>query len=133
MMAERSMPQMYALLSGVVLLLLGVIGFVVNSDFSTGSAITTDNLIVFDINGWANVLHLAIGLVAIYASTDVAVSRKYAIGAGVVFVALTVWSLVDDSILSMLPVNDPSAILYAALGVIGLAVAMGPDRESRRA
>ncbi|HEV7918188.1 MAG TPA: DUF4383 domain-containing protein [Solirubrobacterales bacterium] len=129
-MADRSMPQMFALGTGVVLLLLGVIGFFVNSDFSSGNAITADNLIVFDINGWSNLVHLMTGLLALYAASDGSVAKMYATAAGVFYVALTVWSLFDDSILGILPVNDPSAILYAAIGVVGLAVGLGPDRRS---
>lgn len=132
MMADRSPMHLYILGSGIVLTLLGVIGFFINSDFSTGNAITAEELVLFDINGWSNLVHLITGLVALYAVTEMSVAKKYAVVAGVFYVALAVMSLFDDSIFSMLPVNDPSAILYAAIGIVGLVVGLGPAKDAGR-
>lgn len=127
-LTHGSVAQMFAVVAGVVLTVLGIVSLVVNASFSTGSSLTAEHLVFFDVNGWSGVLYLVAGLVMLMSATDAARTRTVAVVSGGMFLALTVWSLFDGSILGLLPVNDPTAILYAALGVIGLTAGLGPDR-----
>ena len=124
-----SVAQMFGVVVGVVLTLLGIASLIVNADFSTGSSITAERLLFLDVNGWAGVLYLLTGLVAFAAAADKARARTVAMVVGGLYLVLTVWSLFDSSILGLLPVNDPTAIIYAAIGVIGVAGAMQPESE----
>lgn len=124
-----SVTQIFAVVAGVLLTLLGAASLVANADFSTGSSIVADRVLFFDVNGWAGALYLLTGLVMLIAGMDAARARMAAMAGGALYLVLTVWSLIDDSILGMLPVNDPAAILYAAIGVIGVAAALQPDER----
>lgn len=124
-----SVAQMFAVVAGVMLTLLGIASLIVNADFSTGDAITAERLLWFDVNGWAGVLYLVTGLLALFAAVDRARARTMAMVVGGLYLILTVWSLFDSSILGMLPVNDPTAVTYAAIGVIGVAGGMKPEAE----
>jgi hypothetical protein len=47
---------------GATLVLVGLLGFIAESAFETGSGVQGDDLIIFEVNGWHNVVHLASGL-----------------------------------------------------------------------
>lgn len=124
-----SVAQMFGVVAGVVLSLLGIASLIVNADFSTGASISAERLLFLDVNGWSGVLYLLTGLVALAAAADKARARMVAMAVGGLYLILTVWSLFDSSILGLLPVNDPTAIFYAAIGVIGVAGGMQPEGE----
>ncbi|MBI5311320.1 MAG: DUF4383 domain-containing protein [Actinobacteria bacterium] len=124
-----SVAQMFGVVVGVLLSLLGIVSLIVNADFSTGESISAERLLYFDVNGWSGVLYLLTGLVALFATADKARARTVAMAVGGLYLILTVWSLFDASILGLLPVNDLTAITYAAIGVIGVAGAMQPESE----
>jgi hypothetical protein len=65
---RRTPAQWYCLLAGLALLLAGVLGFVVDSTFDTGSGIDGDKLVVFEVNGIHNLVHIASGLLLLAAS-----------------------------------------------------------------
>jgi hypothetical protein len=121
---------MFAVIAGVVLTVLGVVGMIVNMDFSTGSSLTAEKLLFLDVNGWSGILYLLTGIGLLVASGNAARAKMGSIVIGGLYVLLTVWSLLDSSILGMLPVNDLTAIMYAAIGVIGLTVGLGPDHSA---
>ena len=58
---DKTPAQLYSLVFGAVLLLVGILGFIANSSFDTGSGVQGDNLIAFEVNGWHNLVHLASG------------------------------------------------------------------------
>lgn len=124
-----SVAQMFAVVAGVLLTLLGIASLIVNADFSTGGSITAERLLYFDVNGWSGVLYLLTGLFALSAATRKARARTMAMVVGGLYLILTVWSLFDSSILGLLPINDPTAVTYAAIGVIGVAGGMQPEGE----
>lgn len=124
---ERTLAQYFSLGIGAVLTLVGLIGFAVNSDFSTGTELTSDSLLGFDVNGWHNVAHLATGLLGLYMGTDVGLSRIYAAVIGITYLALFIWGLIDKTILGAVPINTPDMVLHGAIAIAGIAVAMAPD------
>lgn len=130
MVEGRSPSEMFALAVGVFLTVIGVAGFFVNSDFSTGSSITASTLVVFDVNGWLNLVHLLTGLAGIYVAMQMAtMCKKYALVVGVVYMVLAVWGLVSTTIIGMLPVNSADTVLHAGIGALALMVALGPDER----
>jgi Domain of unknown function (DUF4383) len=128
-----SPAQMFAVVAGVVLSVLGVAALIVNADFSTGSLLAPHSMLWFDVNGWSGVLYLVSGLATLFAAADAVRARSAAMFAGGLYLVLTVWSLIDSSILGLLPVNDPTAVLYAAIGVIGVTAALQPGESERDA
>lgn len=125
-----SVAQMFAFVAGVLLVLAGIVGMVLNADSSTGNSIATESLLFMDVNGWSSLLLLVTGVVLLIGRRSVERARKSALAIGVVYLALTVWSLFDNTVLGMVPINDMTAIVYAAIGVLGVTVGLGPDRHS---
>lgn len=124
---HKSMAQMFAAVAGVVLTVVGVVALIVNFDFSSGSAIVTEKLLFMDVNGWSGLLMLVTGAVLLAGSRTLANAKKACVAVGVVYLALTIWSLFTATVAGILPVNDMTAILYAAIGVLGITAGVGPD------
>ncbi len=122
--------KMFAVVVGVILTLAGVVSLIVNPDFGSGTGIVTDRLLFMDVNGWSGVLMLLSGVVLLVGSRVAATAKKVCLAIGVVYLALTIWSLFDESILGIFPVNDMTAILYAAIGVLGVTVGVAPDKPT---
>lgn len=127
--AHGSIAQMFALVAGVILTVAGVLALVVNFDFGTGGSIVTEKLLFMDVNGWSGVLMLLTGLVLVIGSRTADMARKVSLGVGVVYLIVTVWSLFTDAVIGMFPVNDMTAIVYAAIGVLGVTAGLGPDHH----
>lgn len=125
-----TVAQMFAFGAGVLLLVAGIASIVLNADFSRGDAITTEALLFMDINGWSGLLMIVTGAVLLVGRNSADRARKASLGVGVVYLAVTVWSLIDNTILGAFPVNDMTAIVYAAIGVLGVTAGLGPDRHA---
>ncbi|MFT4049025.1 MAG: DUF4383 domain-containing protein [Solirubrobacterales bacterium] len=125
--ADKSMAQMFAVAAGVILTIAGVVSLVVNFDFSTGGGIVTEKLLFLDVNGWSGLLMLLTGVALLIGSRSNAMARPVSLAVGVVYLVVTVWSLFTASVIGIFPVNDMTAILYAAIGVLGVTAGVGPD------
>ena len=129
----RTIAQWYCLLAGLTLLLAGVLGFVVDAGFDTGSDIQGDKLILFEVNGIHNLIHIASGLVLLAASARWASAKVVAIAFGVVYGIVTIIGLIDgETVLGLIPVNGADNVLHIALTALGLyAGFMSPGGDGR--
>ena len=123
--ADRSTPAMlYAGVVGAVLVLVGIIGFFYNAEFTSDESVRDAMFGVFDVNGWHNTLHIVTGVVALLAyGAGVHAARTCAMALGVLFVVVAVWGFIvgdGESILSIIPVNTEDNVLHLLLGVGGL-------------
>lgn len=125
MLSHRSHAELYIMLVGVALTVIGAVGFAVNADFATGSAATTDRLLFFDVNGWHNLVHLASGLVALGLVNTGRATARNALIYGAAYAVVTVWGMVDSPILNMIPIGDNESVLHGAIAAIGLAIGLG--------
>jgi Domain of unknown function (DUF4383) len=135
MMSDRTPAQLYALLFGGVLLAVGVIGFAVDASFET-SAVEGDELILFEVNGWHNLVHIASGALGLTLAGSRAGARLFALGFGAVYLAVAVWGFVDgSSVLGIVPVNAADNVLHLGIATLGLAagLASAPEPASPRA
>lgn len=125
MTRDRTPAQLYALTFGVVLLAVGILGFVADSSFGTGSNVQGSDFIIFEVNGWHNLVHIASGalLLAVAGRHDVA--RNVVLAFGAVYVLVFILGLVMDPILGIIPINGPDNILHLllALSAIGAGLA----------
>lgn len=132
---ERTPAQLYALTFGAVLLLVGILGFFVDSSFDNGNNLRGDELIVFLVNGWHNLVHIASGLLglALWRRRDTA--RLYALGFGAVYLIVTIWGFADgNDVLSIIPVNTEDNFLHLAIAALGIAAGLASpsgDRDGR--
>jgi Domain of unknown function (DUF4383) len=128
-MDRRSPAQVYALVFGVVLTVAGIIGFFWSASF--GSPGDVDAVLgILDVNAWHNLVHIATGLLGLAAIGSYAFSRSYALGLGLVYVAVAIWGFIigdGESILGFIPVNTEDNVLHLLIGIAGLgAYALTP-------
>ncbi len=95
---------MFAYLAGAALVLVGLIGFAVDTTFDTGSGIDGDRLIVFEVNGLHNLVHIAPGLLLLAVAPKRATARLGVIAFGVIYGIVTLIGLIDgETVLGLLP------------------------------
>ncbi len=116
--------RLYALVFGAVLVAAGILGFFYNASFEVGDDVPRDAVLgILDVNAWHNLVHLVTGAVGLAVASSVAASRTYALGLGVVYVAVAVWGFVVGDggvLLDLVPVNTEDNVLHLAIGLIGL-------------
>ena len=113
--------RLYATLSGVALVLLGLFGMLENSEFDLAE-LHSDLLGIYAVNGWANVFHIGIGLLALVMARTW--SRLYALLATIVFLGLGIWGVLapnSELLFSKLPAEREVNLLNLALGFSALA------------
>jgi hypothetical protein len=120
---KRSPAQTFALVIGLVLVVLGGVGFAYSATFGapghTGSVLG-----IFEVNGWHNVLHVVTGVLGLMCAGGYAASRRYAFGLAILFGALAIagWAVGDHkTVLSIIPVNTEDDFLHAFIAVWGCA------------
>jgi rRNA processing protein Krr1/Pno1 len=116
-------PKTYAIVVGVVLIALGLLGFVDNP--IVGDATATSQPI-FVTGAAHNMVHLITGAVAIYVAFGLlAEQQALAItGLGLVYVAIVLLTLVNGTLFGVLgfPVNAADQLLNVVVAVSGLVV-----------
>ena len=125
-MTDRYTPaQIYALAIGATLLLVGILGFIADSSFNAGSDVSGSNLIIFEVNGWHNLVHIASGLVGLALWRSAAGARSFALGFGAVYAIVTVWGFVDgNAVLWLVPVNAADNVLHLLIAGAGIAAGL---------
>ena len=129
---RNSLPQLFCLAVGVVLVAAGIIGFFYNGTFTSDPGVHDDVLGLLSVNGWHNVVHLATGSLLLIGSRGA--PRMTAGLFGLVYVAVAIWGFAigdGHSILSIVPVNTADNILHALLGLTGLTVYAAGASEGR--
>jgi hypothetical protein len=122
--AGRTAAQLYCLLGGLTLLLAGIVGFAVDSSFDVGNGIQGDDLILFEVNGIHNLVHIASGALLLAFAGSAAGARTVAVGFGLVYGLVTVLGLIDgEDVLGLIPVNTADSLLH--LSVAAAAVLSG--------
>jgi Domain of unknown function (DUF4383) len=130
MTRDRTPAQLYALLFGIVLLAVGILGFIADSSFGTGSDVDGSDFIVFEVNGWHNIVHILSGLLGIALSRRRDTARAYALGFGAVYLVVTIWGFITgDQVLWLIPVDAADNFLHLAIAATGLAAGLSsrPD------
>ena len=129
----RSPARVFCLVVGATLVLVGVLGFIAESAFDTGSGVDGENLIIFEVNGWHNLVHIASGLflLALMGRHDTA--RVAALSFGAVYGVVTIIGLVDgEDVLGLFPVNAADNVLHILLTIAAFAAGLAPRREPAR-
>ncbi|MFZ9669235.1 MAG: DUF4383 domain-containing protein [Solirubrobacterales bacterium] len=125
-MDRTSFTRLHASLAGLVLSLLGLIGFAVGSEFAEPS-LTEDLLGFYPVNGWANTLHLVTGLAALLLAK--ARPGVWALVGGLLYTGLGIWGVLapDGQLLAgLLPASRSVNLLNLVVGLTGLfALAAG--------
>ena len=121
----RTFAQWYCIIGGATLLLAGVLGFAADATFDTGGDIDGDNFIVFEVNGWHNLVHIVSGLLLLAAANTRPTAKTIALTFGVVYGLVTLWGLVDgETVFGLLPVNGADNVLHLLLSAAAVAAAL---------
>lgn len=118
--ARTGYTQLYASLSGVLLVLLGLTGMLENAEFQAPE-LWSKLLGFYAVNGWANSVHILLGLLALLLAP--ALSRLWALLASLIFLGLGVWGVLapnSELLFGVLPAERTVNVLNLVLG--GLAV-----------
>jgi hypothetical protein len=131
---EQTPARLYALVIGTTLVAAGIIGFFYNAEFTDDRAVRDAVFGILEVNGWHNVVHIATGALGLLAfATSARTARLYALGLGVVYVAIAVWGFIlgtdHESLLGIIPINVEDDVLHAAIGVFGLAAVLATPAE----
>lgn len=134
-MEDKTLAQVYAMALGGVLVLVGIVGFFVEPSFGVGDSAQRGRLILFDINGWHNVVHLLSGIVGLAMAGTAAKARLFSIGYGVVYVLVTILGfIVGDGglLLSIIPINTADNLLHLVIAVTGIAIGLASPAGAPR-
>jgi hypothetical protein len=126
-MEGKTLAQVYALVLGAVLVVVGIIGFFVEPSFSVGDSAQRGTLIAFDINGWHNVVHLLSGVAGLALAGTAARARLFCIGYGIVYVVVTALGfIVGDGgfLLSLIPINTADNLLHLAIAATAIGIGL---------
>jgi hypothetical protein len=121
-MEAASPARLYCTLVGAVLVIAGILGFFYEASFDTGDSIQADDVLgILAVNGWHNLVHLAIGLLLLAAAGSAA--RTAALGVGLLYLVLSIWGFIesDNVLIGLVPINDEDNVLHLILGLTGLA------------
>src|SRR3954454_22438081 len=130
-MEEASPARLYCLLVGAVLVIAGIIGFFYEASFATGDSIRTDDVFAgLSVNGWHNLVHIAIGALLLIAAGSAA--RGAALFVGVLYIVLCILGFIatsnsgigfiaeNDTLVRLVPVNNQDNVLHLILGTTGV-------------
>jgi hypothetical protein len=132
---SRTPAQLYSLLFGLTLLAVGILGFIADSSFDTGSNVQGSDFIIFEVNGWHNLVHIASGVAGIALSRRVDSARLFALAFGAVYLLVTIWGFVDgNDVLGLIPVDTADNVLHLAIAALGIGagLASSPTTRTRR-
>jgi len=122
---DRTSAQRYALSFGIMLLVVGILGFIADSSFGTGSDVDGSDFIIFEVNGWHHIVHILSGLLglALWRRRDTA--RAYALGLSAVYLVVTIWGFITgDQVLWLIPVDTADNIFHLVIAAAGLAAGL---------
>jgi hypothetical protein len=143
-MEEASPARLYCLLVGAVLVVAGIIGFFYEASFKTGDSIRADEAFgILAVNGWHNLVHLAIGAILLAAAG--AAARPAALFVGILYIVLCILGFIatgddgigfiaeNDTLIDLVPVNNEDNVLHLILGITGVIAALATRPAGRAA
>ncbi len=132
MTEQRTPAQIYALAFGITLVIAGIAGFFVDSSFDTGNNVQGDDLIVFEVTGIHNLVHIASGLLGLALAGTPRGAKAYALGFGVVYLLVVLVGIADgEDFLGLFPVNAADNVLHIVISLTGIAAGLASRDEPR--
>jgi hypothetical protein len=115
----------FALLFGIIFLIVGVGGFILLQDATPQGDLTVKHgfgheLGLFPVNTVHNVIHILFGIWGLAASRGLASSISYARGVAIIYAVLTVMGLIEatQNTFGLAPLYGNDVWLHAAIAVV---------------
>ena len=121
--------QRIAQLFGVVLLLIGILGF-----FTTGMSMDANPesaprlFGLFPVNVLHNIVHLAFGVWGLLASRSFDASKSYATISGAIYLVLTILAFIDPTTFGLVPIGSHDVWLHALIAIVLLGAGLTARR-----
>lgn len=133
--AARSIAQITSGVLGVVLIAVGVLGFIYgDSSFTVGDELSSGELFGFAVNGWHNIVHIATGALLLLMMPTITSAITGLLLFAVIYAAVTVWGFITGGDVAwIVPVDTADNVLHAALAVVALIVAIAAGGMKRGA
>ncbi len=126
----RMLNRLLALAFGVVYALVGLGGFVVTGDVPFAGE-EGNPLILFDVNGLHNIVHLLIGIALIAASRRLDTARGANLAIGVTYLLLgALGPVINDTPVDIIGLNGADHVLHLVSGALLAAVALLADKRA---
>jgi hypothetical protein len=130
--ASGTINKTLALVFGVVYALVGVAGFLVTGDVPFAGD-QGNPLVLFDVNGLHNIVHLLIGVALIAASRRLDTARGANLAIGVTYLLLGVLGpVINDTPVDIIGLNGADHVLHLVSGALLAAVAVLADKKEAR-
>jgi hypothetical protein len=126
----KSLNQLVGTVFGAVYVLVGILGFFVDSD---GFAATSGGKLlgIFEVNPLHNVAHILIGIALFAAAKSLASARAVNSTVGAAYLLLGVLGLfILDSSANILALNGADNALHFASALVLLGVGIGADKTA---
>lgn len=117
---------------GIVLLVIGILGFV---PFLTTESADGHRLLlgIFEVDGFHNVVHILTGALALLAAGSAMYAHRFFQAFGVVYAIVFIIGLLQgDTVLGLFPVNAADHVLHAAIAGLALYLGFGYRDEAAR-
>jgi RsiW-degrading membrane proteinase PrsW (M82 family) len=128
----RTPAQVFALVFGVVYLLIGLVGFAVTGFDDFAAKTFDEKLLIFPVNPLHNLVHIAIGGLWLYGAKDHPTAKSVNVVIGVAYLGVFLLGLLG--VLDFLAIKDAGSAdnyLHLASGLLavyfGTAGAAGPS------
>jgi hypothetical protein len=120
----------YGRLVGGAYIVLGILGLLMTG-LTPFAPSTGETMVIFAVNPFTNVLHLALGLIVVPAVERPGLVQRVALAVG----ALTViWAVLgfalDGSTADVFATSVETAVLHLVTGLVGLGLAIGVPRRA---
>jgi hypothetical protein len=120
LIAGMSPAELFCRVVGPTLIVVGLVGFIVNSSFGAGDSLKSDDLIVFGVNGWHNVVHILSGALLLAFARGARSARTGVLVFSVAYLVVTIWGFADgNDILSLIPTDAADNVLHLLLTLVG--------------
>lgn len=123
----RTTMQKLAMAFGVVLVLLGLIGFITPGGMymqPSDPAMAAKALGIFPVNLLHNAVHVLLGVWGVAASRSWNGSKSFFVWVGVIFAILTVLAFVSPNGYGLIPLAGPDIGLHCLLAIVTLAIGL---------
>ncbi|MGH8929689.1 MAG: DUF4383 domain-containing protein [Egibacteraceae bacterium] len=112
--AARTQGQLFALVFGIVYVLIGLLGFI--GPLAPGGAL----LGLFGINALHNIVHLAVGALLLFGSTSPAQAKTINLVVGIVYLLVAVLGLFNILVPGLINHNGADTALHFVSGALAL-------------